>query len=189
MSRPQDKIETQFERRGSLPPPGPVGRLVRLALGAMLLWALYVMLTDGLLLMSTRRVPRSVSFWVFVAIAFYLTPYVVNIGFTKNWRRRPQVFVAVTAGVLIAVDLLLFGSWWAPPLGVFVWAWLVYFSAHLGLSLVLSAVLRTPGCEMRAIPHLWTIISGRETPEHYCPGPLDRIDRWERRRLDGPSGG
>lgn len=181
-ARPQDKIETHFEQTGSLTRPGPVGRLVRLALGALFLWALYAMLTGGLGLMSSRRVPRSVSLWILVVIAFQLTPYVVNIGFTRNWRRRPQMFVAIAAAVLMAVDFVLYGSWWAPPLGVFVWAWLVYFSTHLGLSFVLSALLGTPGCEMRAIPHLWSLVSRRETKEHYCPGALDRIDRWESAR-------
>ena len=32
---------------------------------------------------------------------------------------------------------------------------------------------------MRAIPHLWTVLTGKATKEHYCPGPLDRIDKWE----------
>ena len=48
-----------------------------------------------------------------------------------------------------------------------------------GISFVLSAALATPGCEMRAIPHLWTIVTGRATKEHYCPGFLDGLDKWE----------
>jgi hypothetical protein len=179
MSRPEDKTETHFEETGSLPKPGVVGRVVRLLVGLLLLSGLYSMLTDGLSLFSLRVAPRSWTFWLFVVIAFYVTPYVVNIGFGTNWRRVPQLFIAVTAGVLIAIDLIAYGTWWAPPLGTFVWVWLVYFSAHLGFSFVLSTLLGTPGCEMRAIPHMWTLLTGKATREHYCPGPLDRIDKWE----------
>ena len=179
MNRPADKIETHFEEQGSLRSLGMVGRAVRLLFGVMLLSALLQMLGSGGSLFSLTVAPRGWSFWVFVAIAFHVTPYVVNIGFVKNWRRKPQAFVAVAATALIGVDLAIYGTWWAPPLGTFVWLWLVYFSAHLGFSFVLSTILGTPGCEMRAIPHLWTILSGRSTKEHYCPGPFDGIDKWE----------
>lgn len=179
MNRPADKIDTHFEEPGSLPRPGVVGRLVRLVFGVWLLSALYAMLTSGLKLFSETEAPSSLSFWLFVLIAFHITPYVVNIGFEKSWRRKPQAFILIIAAILIGVDLLMYGTWWAPPLGIFAWAWLVYFSAHLGLSFVLSTALGTPGCEMRAIPHLWTVLTGRDTQEHYCPGPLDRIDKWE----------
>ncbi len=179
VTRPADTTETHFEEQGSLPKPRLVGRMVRLSSGVLLLWPLYTMLTDGVGLMSGTAWPRGWTFWLLVAIAFYFTPYVVDIGFGLNWRRKPQYFVAVGAALLLVVDLGVYGSWWAPPLGVFVWAWLVYFSAHLGISFVLSTLLGTPGCEMRAIPHLWTVLTGRSTKEHYCPGPLDRLDQWE----------
>jgi hypothetical protein len=185
MNRPADKIETHFEEPGTLRPPGIVGRMIRLLFGVMLLSALLQMLGSGASLFSLAAAPRGWSFWVFVAIAFHVTPYVVNIGFSKNWRRKPQLFVAVVAAALIAVDLAVYGTWWAPPLGTFVWLWLVYFSAHLGVSFMLSTILGTPGCEMRAIPHLWTILSGRSTKEHYCPGPFDQIDKWEGDRKSG----
>lgn len=94
----------------------------------------------------------------------------------------PQHAVLAISAGLIAVDLAVWGTWWAPPLGTFLLVWLAYFSAHLGLSFVVSAVIATPGCEMRSLPHLWTLITGRATKEHYCPGPLDPIDRWERQR-------
>ena len=51
----------------------------------------------------------------------------------------------------------------------------------LGISVVLSALIATPACEMRSIPHLRTLTTGRATKEH-CPGALDRIDRWEANR-------
>ena len=73
-------------------------------------------------------------------------------------------------------------SWWTPVLGRYVWLTVFYVFGHLGLSFLLSAVIATPGCEMRAIPHLWTLVTGRATREHYCPGFLDRVDAWELQR-------
>lgn len=183
-SRPERKIETRFEEPGSLHPPGPMGRLFRLLAGLWLLAALYQLLRVGWGVLVAEAPPADWTWWAFIAIAFWITPPVVNIGFTKNWQRRPQLAVAVAAAVAVVFDLALWGSWWAPPLGAVVWLWLVYFSAHLGLSFVLAAALRTPGCEMRAIPHLWTRLTGRPSKEHYCPSFIERLDQWERERAD-----
>ena len=187
-SRPDNPIETQFTERGSLEPPQIVGRIVRLLFGAGLLWGAYPLVVDGLYprltsaqsWMSGSRPPQDWTFYAFVLLAFYVTPYVVNIGFTKNWRRRPQWVIAGGVVVFLGVDYAIYGTWWAGPLAVFVLLWLAYFAAHLGLSFVLSSVIATPGCEMRAIPHLWTLVTGRATKEHYCPGLFDRLDKWER---------
>ncbi len=178
---PEPRIETRFEAPGSLSKPGPIGRLVRLGFGAWLLYVLYILVRFGWAELVRPTPPDRWDWWAFMAFAFVFTPYVVNIGLTKNWRRRPQLAILVLSGIAIPLGLVGYGSWWAPPLGAFVWLWLTYFSAHLGVSFALSALIATPGCEMRAIPHLWTVLTGRETKEHYCPGVLDRIDRWERK--------
>ncbi len=185
-SRPADDIETQFEEAGTLKPPKLIGRIVRLLVGVLLFWMVYRLIVDALYPMlvlgqgwTTSSPPRIWLFWVFLAWAFYTTPYVINIGFTKNWRRRPQWVIAGVAALLLAVDLVIYGAWWAGPLAVFVYLWLTYFAVHLGVSCVLSSMLATPGCEMRAIPHLWMLVTGRATKEHYCPGLFDRLDKWE----------
>lgn len=177
-TRPENKIETFFEEPGSLLRPGIVGRTVRLLLGLVLIWSLYVLLAFGRDILVDRT-PPNINWWFYMALAFWLTPAVVSIGFTKNWKRKPQIAILTLAAVAVVIDLAFHGTWWAPPLGLFVWLWLIYFSAHLGLSFALAALLATPGCEMRAIPHLWTRLTGRETKEHYCPGFLDGLDRWE----------
>ena len=61
-----------------------------------------------------------------------------------------------------------------------IWVWVLYIFAHLGLSFLLSALLGTPGCEMRAIHDLFAKLTGSQAREHHCPvGPLSGIDRWE----------
>lgn len=179
-SRPDDKLETRFEAYGSLPKPRPVGRVLRLAIGAWLSLFMYQVLKFGPGTFVDRSPPDDWTLLVAAVLGVMVTPYVVNIGFSKNWRHWPRVVVVVAAVSLVLVDLLVYGTWWAPPLGVFALAWFVYWAGHLGISFVLSAIIATPGCEMRAFPHLWTLLTGRKTQEHYCPGFLDNVDRWER---------
>ncbi len=180
--RPSDPLETHFEPAGSLDPPGPIGRLLRLAIGLWLLLALSNLLFGGWSALVSEGAPTRWEWWLFMAVAFWLLPPVVNIGFTRSWRRKPQAVLAVALGSAVVADLVLYGTWWAPPLGALVWLWLVYFSAHLGGAFVLSAIIATPGCEMRAFPQLWTRLTGRETKEHYCPSFIDRLDHWEAER-------
>jgi len=154
--------------------------MARLALGLWLLQSLYLILRYGWGQLVRPGSPPNWTWWVFMAVGFWLLPYVVNIGLTKDWRRKPQVALAAALAATVVANVVIYGTWWAPPLGALVWMWLVYFSAHLGGSFTLSAVLATPGCEMRAIPHLWARITGGATREHYCPGWIDTTDRWER---------
>lgn len=172
-------VELRFSEPGSLPRPGPVGRTVRLLIGLWLLYALVLLVQDTSAFVHAETLPRSTSFWLFVLIAFHVTPYVVNIGFGRNWRHASQIVVAGAGVGLLALDLAVYGRVWAPPLGLFMWVWLAYFSLHLGGSFVLSALLATPGCEMRALPHAWGMLRGTTVSEHYCPGPFDGLDRWE----------
>ena len=180
-SRP-DPIATHFEAQGALPRPGVLGRVVRLGLGLGLASGVYSLSTTGTALIPGTEIPAHWTFWLYVAFVAAVTPYVVNIGFGTNWRRRPQYAALAVVGLLLTVDLLIWGSWWAWPLGTFLWLWLMYVSIHLGGSFLVAAVIGTPGCEMRAFPHLWTVLSGRATREHVCPGFLDRVDRWEASR-------
>lgn len=142
-------------------------------------WQLALQLKE---LTTLTRPPTHWTFWLFVLLVFYVTPYVINIGFSLNLKRWPQWVLLGGAALLVLGDFLLYGTWWAPPLGTFVGIWMLYASLHLGISFVLSSAIRTPGCEMRAIPHLHGLVTGRASKEHYCPGPLDQLDAWERRR-------
>jgi hypothetical protein len=178
--------ETQYVTPGTLAKPGPIGRLVRLAFGLGALWAVVQVILNwsGLL---TESIP--VGWILLVALAFYVFPYVVNLGWGRSWGRRPQVGIAIVLGVAFAGNLGVSGNVWGPVPGIILGAWLVYTFGHLGISFLLSTVIATPGCEMRALPHLWTLASGRPTAEHHCPGPIDNVDRWEARlRRTGADG-
>ncbi len=171
-----------FDSAGTLERPGPIGRLVRLFSGIVLGWMVYQIATvadvNGL---------TNPMYWVWVAFALMLAPYVVNIGFGVNWGGWPRI-----ASIVLLAGAALFG--WimqgAPLSEALVWTtniWLIYVFGHLGLSFLLSSILATPGCEMRAIPHLYGILTRNPSQEHYCPGFIKNVDDWEK-SLHGDGG-
>lgn len=167
---------------GTLAPPGPIGRLIRLILGLACLYALYELI---LYRQSIIQTPVSVlpNIVIMVAATVLIINYVVNIGFGKSWGRWPSYIAIGSTLILAAIAWLAFGTPDHALPGSVLWVWMVYFFAHLGVSFVLSATLATPGCEMRAIPELIGRISGRAAAEHHCPAAfITRIDAWERKR-------
>ncbi len=172
--------ETTFVQPGALAKPKIIGRAVRLLLGLL---CCYGALSYG---ESPRELVRldlpPLGILLGPALALWLLPIVVNLGWGVNWKNRPRLVFLLLCATTIAVDFALYGSFWGPPLGVVLYAATVYTLAHLGLSFLLSALLSTPGCEMRAIPNLLGKLMGHARMEHHCPGMLDPIDKWEARR-------
>lgn len=186
-----DRYDTTFVESGTLVTPGWIGRLIRLGLGLALMKFFYDLLRFEILMdrgdtgLTSSQAPDQVWFWVLAVWLFWILPFVVNIGFGVSWRRWPQLAVLASAAIAIVVILMSEGTIWSEPLGWVLLVWLLYESLHLGLSFVLSAVLATPGCEMRALPHLWTLLTGKKKSEHFCPsGFFDSLDRWEAGRRD-----
>jgi hypothetical protein len=170
----------RFDKQGTLPPPGPLGRLLRLALGILILKLVY----DWLFTIDSGDYAQPfILFWIAFSIA--LAPYVVNIGFGINSGAKPRYILAGSwilagiAGFLLEATLRSEFLWSVVELTQ------VYLYGHLGISFLLSAILSTPGCEMRAISHLLGKVSGHGSQEHYCPGFIDNVDRWERERASG----
>ncbi len=164
---------------GTLLRPGIIGRTARLLFAAVCLYTFWFVLINGDAFLGSTPAALTQAV-VAIAVAFWLFPYVLNIGFTKDWRRKPQVATVLLLLAASAASWISYGGILGPPLGLVVFVWLIYVFGHLGVSFALASMLATPGCEMRAIPHLWSLVTGRETKEHYCPvGPLHRIDQWE----------
>ncbi len=180
--------ELKLDAPGTLIRPGPVGRLIRLGWGILITYVFANTVANSILALDGSRAlvgtttPQNTVFWAILLLWFMVTPYVINIGFSRNWGRKPQFVIVGIAAILVAISYVTNGTAWSPALGWFIYIWVAYVSGHLGISFLLSAVLATPGCEMRAIPHLYTAVSGHETKEHYCPGHLDAIDKWEAKR-------
>ena len=171
-------LETRFDQPGTLSKPGPVGRIVRLLLGIWLLAACWSYLSyPGAFVRDSA--PRWEAL-LGIAFALWLIPPVVNIGWGTNWRAWPRYAAAGVLVAWVAANMLFSGDAWSAELGRGAWLLCLYTFGHLGLSFVLAAAMATPGCEMRAFPHLWTVLTGRDTREHFCPGFLNGLDAWER---------
>lgn len=178
--------QSTFCEPGTLSPPGPVGRLVRLLFALLCLGFLWTrLLADPLQVVA--RFPTDDELWPWAFAALYLFAYVVNIGFGRSWGRWPPFVAIMALFAMSCVSRATTGNWFGPPLAWAFLAWMAYTYAHLGLSFLLSAVAATPGCEMRAIPHVLGRLTGRTAREHHCPvGPLNHIDSWEyKRRTNG----
>ena len=129
---------------------------------------------------STDLGRAAVWFWFFFALL--LAPYVVNIGFGVKWGAWPRIAAIVLAIGAGAMGYAQGGTLRTESLWGVMGVLMTYVFGHLGVSFLLSSVLATPGCEMRAIPQLIGIIRGKAAREHYCPGFIDGLDRWERER-------
>jgi len=175
-------VETKFEKQGSINPPKVIGRLTRLGLSGVLLVSIYSLVTNWSFLINNGLNYTAFETLAGLAIAFIVFPYVVNIGLGLNLKLIPQYAIAAVLLGLGAYNQFTIGNFESPLFNGVVGGWLIYTFGHLGVSFLLAAILATPGCEMRAIPHLWTKLTGRETREHYCPGFLDNIDKWEAKR-------
>ncbi len=173
--------EYRFGEPGTHAAPGPIGRAVRLILGLLLLWVVY-----RLLFRSDVTDLLHPSFWFGIIIALWVGPAVISIGWGREWTNRQIRLLAVFLGIaLAALSYLMDGN----PAGRLVWWYVllfqVYVFGHLGICFVLASVLATPGCEMRAIPHLYGLLTGRDRDEHPCPSFIGNLDRWEAGRQKG----
>jgi hypothetical protein len=159
-----------------------VGRAVRLVLGLVCAW--YV---QGLLDVTNDLVTYSghirTVVWNGVIIGLFLVSYIINIGYSRAWKKWPAFVSGGIFVVLAGVGYVAEGSFETELLARVIWGWELYLFGHLGLAFVIASVIGTPGCEMRAFHDLYSRTTGVPTKEHYCPvGPLHPIDQWEARR-------
>ncbi len=174
--------DLKLDEPGSLPPPGPVGRLVRLAFGLLSLWYVY-----GLIQVSGDLVTADGSIrpliWNGIIFGLFLVSYVVNIGFSRAWKKWPAIVSAAALAIIAGIAYAMSGPIETNLLARSLWIWELYVFSHLGLAFIIAGVIGTPGCEMRAFHDLYSKLTGVPTKEHYCPvGPLHPIDQWEARR-------
>jgi hypothetical protein len=171
--------DLKLDEPGSLPRPGPVGRLVRLGFGLLCLWYVYELVqvwgdywtTDG----NIRPVV-----WNGIIIGLFLVSYVVNIGYSRAWKKWPAIASALVLAGIAAAGYVMTGNAETEWLAQAIWLWEFYVFTHLGVAFLVASVIATPGCEMRAFHDLYSRITGKSTKEHYCPvGPLHPIDLWE----------
>ena len=174
--------DLKLDEPGSLPRPGPVGRLVRLGLGVLCLWYVHGLIQVSGNLIAAGGSIRSVI-WDGIIFGLILVSYVVNIGYSRAWKKWPAILSAGAIAIIAGVGYAMSGNIETNLLAHSIWIWELYIFSHLGLAFIIAGAIGTPGCEMRAFHDLYSRLTGVPTKEHYCPvGPLHPIDQWETRQ-------
>ncbi len=155
---------------------------MRIAFGALSLsYVLGLVEVHGSLLTAAGNVRPVV--WNGIVPGLLLISYVINIGFSRAWRKLPALASGALFLIVGGIGLLVVGTLETQGLALTMWTWEVYLFTHLGLAFIVAGLIGTPGCEMRAFHDLYSRATGKPTKEHYCPvGPLNSIDRWEASR-------
>ena len=173
--------DLKLDEPGSLPRPGPIGRLVRLGFGFLSLYYIYGLLQVTDILIDNNGHIRAVI-WNGIFFGLFLVSYVVNIGFSRAWKKWPAVVSAAALAIAAGVGYGMAGAVETTLLARSIWVWELYIFSHLGLAFLIAAVIGNPGCEMRAFHDSYSRLTGVATKEHVCPvGPLHPIDQWEAR--------
>jgi hypothetical protein len=111
--------DLKLDEPGSLPKPGPVGRVVRLVFGLLCMWFVSeLMAVPGSLIASNGHVLPLV--WNGILPGLFLISYVINIGFSRSWGKMPAIVSAALLAVTAlasylssgTVETTLFGSNW-----------------------------------------------------------------------------
>ena len=170
--------DLNLQEQGSLNRPGVIGRLARLIFGFLCLWYLFGLYHLWPELTDDQGIKGLL--WNGIVPSLVLISYVINIGWSKAWKKYPAFISLLILVSLAVVDQTDSGNFQGQFLANGLFWWTTYLYSHLGISFILSAAIATPGCEMRALPHLYSLITGVPTKEHHCPiGPLHPIDSWE----------
>ena len=112
----------------------------------------------------TGKALYSARSWFAILMGLYVFPDVVNIGFSKAWKRSYVLTgLVAAAGVAAMVSWATYGDVIGPPSGILVGIWLLYTFGHLGIAFLLATLLATPSCEMRSVAQLWAMVSGKTT--------------------------
>ncbi len=174
--------DLKLEESGTLSKPGPIGRLLRLTLGLLCLSYVYGLITVWDNALSPEG--SIVSFvWNGVLPGLFLVSYVINIGFSRDWKKWPAIVSALMLLVVAAIGYVQSGTLETLLLARAILIWELYIFLHLGSTFVIATLIGTPGCEMRAFHHLFSLVTKNPTKEHHCPvGPLGPVDNWEARQ-------
>jgi hypothetical protein len=121
--------------------------------------------------------------WNGLIPSLFLISYVINIGYSRSWKKWPAMVSAGSFLAIGATSYMMDGNFESRLLAGAILGWELYIFSHLGVAFVIAALIATPGCEMRAFHDLYSLVTGRAVQEHYCPvGPLRPIDQWEAER-------
>jgi hypothetical protein len=160
--------------------PGPVGLLLRVVLGAAAVYALVELLTKWDVFRDQNLIES--DFWFVTMFTLCLLADVFNIGLRRRWGPWPIVVFLAGAAVLGLASYLAAGEVWTTALAAWVYAGDLLVFGALSLSFPVAIVMRTPGCELNALPRLVARLRGTADAEtRRCLLGVDLLDRQPRR--------
>ena len=169
-----------------LAPAGIIGRIGKFSMGAAQLLGVYS-LAGGYMLVTRETPTVGLSFWIFAGLAFALVSWTVNLAYRRSWGAKPFYVVTALAAAGALYGFATAGTFWSLPFALVVYVVTMYVHGHMGFCHVLAALIATPGCEMRAIDHLRSKLTGNKVSLQICPGIWTPLDNWEARiRNRGP---
>jgi hypothetical protein len=172
------------ERRPGPAPPGPVGLLIRVILGATAVYALVELVTKWDIFRDRNLIES--DFWFITLFTLCLLADVFTIGLRRAWGPWPLVVFVAGALLLGSVGSLAWGEVWTTALAAWVYAGDLLVFGALAVSFPVAIATRTPGCEFNALPRLVARLRGRADEEvRRCLLGVDLLDRWPRGAGDG----
>ncbi len=141
-------MRTKFEKPGTFPKLGPIGRIVRVLIGVAIVWMVFPPFLrhwEGFTRLREGWERPGGTWYIGVLVVLYVLPTLVDRLFTLNWGWRSQAAWGALAALLVGFDLAYYEALWAPPLAWFLMVTIVFVLGTIGLSFVVQAVAATPG--------------------------------------------
>jgi hypothetical protein len=175
-------INDRQETRPGPAAPGPVGLLLRVALGAAAVYALVELVTQWDSFRDRNLIAS--DFWLITMFTLCLLADVFTIGVRRHWGAWPLVGFLAGAAAIGAASYLAAGAVWTTALAAWVYAGdLLVFFGVLSVSFPVAIAMRTPGCELNALPRLVARLRGRADAEtRRCLLGVDLLDKHQLRR-------
>ena len=153
---------------------GPIGRVARIALGAIFLWLFINFATGYQAVVQPGNVV--LYFWAFVGM--YSHSLGSLIPPLSKLQTRIKVVLLLAAAALL-LDFFLYQSWWGVPLAILLYGLAIVAFGILGVEHLLAGVMGYPGCESTAFYNL----RHADSSPKISPCILwDPLDRWEHER-------
>ena len=114
--------DLKLDEPGTLPRPGPAGRAVRLVLGILCLWYVYGLITIAGDVMSPAGNVRTMI-WNGILPGVFLVSYVVNIGYSRAWKKWPAIVSAIAFALVAVVGHLTSGTVETVTFARLIWVW------------------------------------------------------------------
>jgi hypothetical protein len=161
--------------------PGPIGLLIRMVLGAVAVYALVELVTKWDIFRDQNLIES--DFWFVTVFTVCLLADVFNIGLRRRWGVWPIVVFLAGAAAIGSASYLTAGEIWTTALAAWVYAGDLVVFAALSVSFPVAIVMRTPGCELNALPKLVARLRGTADEEtRRCLLGVDLFDKPPMRR-------